>query len=60
MKLEAVKRQDFRTDFTSSQLGRKLIPPILQMEDGEENHPHICGGIELFEERETEYFVFGW
>ena len=24
MKLEAVKRQDFRTDFTSSQLGTKL------------------------------------
>ena len=33
MKLEAMKRQGFRTDLTSSQLGTKLIPPILQMED---------------------------
>ena len=53
IKLEVIKRQGFRTDLTSSQLGTKLIPPILQMEDGEGNHPHICGGIELFEERET-------
>ena len=39
MKLEAMKRQGFRTDLTSSQVGTKLrtelIPPILQMVDEE-------------------------
>ena len=76
MKSEAMKRQGFRTDLTSSQVVTKLrtddkvaqgfgvgrmtvqrfirltelIPPILQMVDGE-NRPHACGGTVLLEER---------
>lgn len=53
MKLEVIKRQGFHTDLTSSQLGTKLIPPILQMVDERKNRLCAYGGAVLFEKRET-------
>ena len=52
MKLEVIKRQGFHTDLTSSQLGTKLIPPILQMENERKNRLCAYGGAALFEKGE--------
>lgn len=53
MKLEEMKQQSFSTNLTSSQLGTKLIQPILQMVDERKNRLCAYGEAVLFEKRGT-------